>query len=72
MHITCNHRETVDKAFTSYADVESKIRCTVSPVLPLSDAELTCHFPEDLSITKKVFTVYHYAQHGSPGDKTTV
>ncbi|XP_025113851.1 uncharacterized protein LOC112575923 [Pomacea canaliculata] len=50
----------------SAEDVESKIRCTVSPVLPLNDAELTCHFPEDLSITKKVFTVYHYAQHGSP------
>ncbi|PVD21801.1 hypothetical protein C0Q70_17602 [Pomacea canaliculata] len=50
----------------SAADVGSKNRCTVSPVLPLSDAVLTCYFPEDISVTKKDFTVYHYARPGSP------
>lgn len=55
--------------FSSYAHVDSKIRCTVSSVLPLSDANLKCYFPEDISITRKDFTVYHHSQHGSPGKK---
>ncbi|XP_025113448.1 uncharacterized protein LOC112575684 [Pomacea canaliculata] len=36
------------------------ITCSVPIVEPLQDAVLTCNFPEDLNVTKKDFTVYHY------------
>ncbi|XP_025112575.1 uncharacterized protein LOC112575157 [Pomacea canaliculata] len=45
---------------------DDKITCTILPVTPFQDTVLTCHFPEDLSVTKKDFTVYHYGQDNSP------
>ncbi|XP_025114192.1 uncharacterized protein LOC112576139 [Pomacea canaliculata] len=36
------------------------ITCSIPTVELLHDANLTCHFPEDLSATKKDFSVYHY------------
>ncbi|XP_025112580.1 uncharacterized protein LOC112575160 isoform X1 [Pomacea canaliculata] len=45
---------------------DSKMKCTSMSVAPLEDTTLTCHFPEDLSVTKKDFTVYHYVKGGSP------
>lgn len=44
------------------------MKCTSMSVAPLEDTTLTCHFPEDLSVTKKDFTVYHYVKGGSPGN----
>ncbi|XP_025112597.1 uncharacterized protein LOC112575164 [Pomacea canaliculata] len=45
---------------------QEMIRCSVPPVNSLQKTVLTCFFPEDLSVSKKDFTVYHYAQAGSP------
>ncbi|XP_025112590.1 uncharacterized protein LOC112575162 isoform X2 [Pomacea canaliculata] len=45
---------------------ETKITCSIPSVPPLRDTVLICHFPEDLSVTKKDFTVYHYVQHDIP------
>lgn len=49
---------------------EDKITCTIPPVAPSHDTVLTCHFPEDLSVTKKDFTIYRYVEHSNPGDKS--
>lgn len=48
--------------------VSEIIRCSVPPVNSLQQTVLTCFFPEDLSVSKKDFTVYHYVQFGSPGE----
>ncbi|XP_025112629.1 uncharacterized protein LOC112575176 [Pomacea canaliculata] len=45
---------------------EDKITCTIPPVAPSRDTVLTCHFPEDLSVTKKDFTIYRYVEHSNP------
>ncbi|XP_025113297.1 uncharacterized protein LOC112575566 [Pomacea canaliculata] len=45
---------------------DSKITCNATSVKPLEDAVMTCHFPEDLSVSKKDFTVYHYDKSESP------
>ncbi|PVD21795.1 hypothetical protein C0Q70_17596 [Pomacea canaliculata] len=45
---------------------EDKITCTIPPVAPSHDTVLTCHFPEDLSVTKKDFTIYRYVEHSNP------
>ncbi|XP_025113586.1 uncharacterized protein LOC112575780 isoform X2 [Pomacea canaliculata] len=39
---------------------DDKITCSVPPVQLLQKTFLTCHFPEDISVTKKDFNVYHY------------
>lgn len=49
--------------------VDNKITCNAPLVKPLEDAVLTCHFPEDLAISKKYFTVYHYDKYGSTGNQ---
>lgn len=41
------------------------ITCTVPPTHMFQDAVLTCNFPEDLNVTKKDFTVYHYLDHNA-------
>lgn len=57
-----------------YSDtfLDDKITCTVPSVKPLEDTVLTCHFSEDVSVSKKGFTVYHYAKDGSPGEEATI
>lgn len=47
--------------------VDNKVTCNAPAVRPLEDAVMTCHFPEDLGLTKKDFTVYRYDKSGSPG-----
>lgn len=47
-------------------------RCDAPPVHSLQDAVLTCHFPEDLSVSKKGFTVYHYVNRESAGEETYI
>ncbi|XP_025113293.1 uncharacterized protein LOC112575564 isoform X2 [Pomacea canaliculata] len=51
---------------TGASTQDGKITCTAPSVKPLQEAVLVCHFPEDLSVTKKDFTVYHYANNVSP------
>ncbi|XP_025112578.1 uncharacterized protein LOC112575159 [Pomacea canaliculata] len=41
-------------------------RCDAPPVDYLQDAVLTCNFPEDLSVSKKGFSVYHYFNPENP------
>lgn len=45
----------------------AKTPCTVPSVRALQSTTLTCHFPEDVSQSKKDFTVYHYSDKGNPG-----
>ncbi|XP_025113447.1 uncharacterized protein LOC112575683 [Pomacea canaliculata] len=45
---------------------DDKITCSIPSVERFQDTVLTCHFPEDLSVTKKDFTVYHYVEQGNP------
>ncbi|XP_025111784.1 uncharacterized protein LOC112574756 [Pomacea canaliculata] len=51
---------------TGASTQDGKITCTAPSVRPLQEAVLVCNFPEDLSATKKDFTVYHYANNVSP------
>lgn len=61
---------TLTKCSGFFFAAETKITCSIPSVPPLRDTVLTCHFPEDLSVTKKDFTVYHYVQHDIPGNDT--
>ncbi|XP_025111794.1 uncharacterized protein LOC112574761 isoform X2 [Pomacea canaliculata] len=45
---------------------EGKISCTVPLVQPDEDTSLTCHYPEDLNVTKKDFSVYYYTEGAKP------
>ncbi|XP_025112612.1 uncharacterized protein LOC112575170 isoform X2 [Pomacea canaliculata] len=49
----------------SRTSTQEMSRCDAPPVHSLQDAVLTCHFPEDLSVSKKGFTVYHYVNRES-------
>ncbi|XP_025113009.1 uncharacterized protein LOC112575386 [Pomacea canaliculata] len=54
---------------SSYARVSAKgitTTCNIPWVQPLANTSLTCLFPEDVSYTKKDFTVHHYKEKGSP------
>ncbi|XP_025113005.1 uncharacterized protein LOC112575385 [Pomacea canaliculata] len=44
----------------------SKISCQIPAVQPLANTNLTCLFPEDVSYTKKDFTVYYYKEKERP------
>ncbi|XP_025113449.1 uncharacterized protein LOC112575685 [Pomacea canaliculata] len=44
----------------SVSEEDENITCSVPIVKPLQDTVLTCNFPEDLNVTKKDFSVYHY------------
>ncbi|XP_025112635.1 uncharacterized protein LOC112575182 [Pomacea canaliculata] len=56
--VTCIHIVTV-------ISQGGNITCTVPPTHMFQDAVLTCNFPEDLNVTKKDFTVYHYLDHNA-------
>ncbi|XP_025101295.1 uncharacterized protein LOC112568276 [Pomacea canaliculata] len=43
-----------------------KISCSVPSAELNKETQLTCFFSEDLSRSKKDFTVYHYLQQGNP------
>ncbi|XP_025113446.1 uncharacterized protein LOC112575682 [Pomacea canaliculata] len=45
---------------------DGKVTCSVPPVEEFHDTVLTCHFPEDLSVSNKDFTVYHYRSNDNP------
>ncbi|XP_025112588.1 uncharacterized protein LOC112575161 isoform X2 [Pomacea canaliculata] len=45
---------------------DGKVTCSVPPVEEFHDTVLTCHFPDDLSVSNKDFTVYHYRSNDSP------
>ncbi|XP_025113098.1 uncharacterized protein LOC112575439 isoform X2 [Pomacea canaliculata] len=47
-------------------DREGRIACSIPMVQPGEDVVLTCHYPEDLSVTKKDFSVYHYTKGINP------
>ncbi|XP_025114095.1 uncharacterized protein LOC112576075 isoform X2 [Pomacea canaliculata] len=43
-----------------------KTTCSMPSVERLQDTVLICHFPEDLGLAKKDFTVYHYVNKNNP------
>lgn len=51
---------------------DGKITCSVPSVYPYQETVLMCHFPEDVMVSKKDFTVYYYAPRGSAGNRATV
>ncbi|XP_025112599.1 uncharacterized protein LOC112575165 isoform X2 [Pomacea canaliculata] len=53
-------------AFVPVSTQDDKSTCSIPSVKRFQDTVLTCHFPEDLSVTKKDFTVYHYVEQGTP------
>ncbi|XP_025112058.1 uncharacterized protein LOC112574909 isoform X1 [Pomacea canaliculata] len=47
---------------------DGQIKCDVLPAKLHGNTSLTCHFPEDVSKTKKDFSVYRYTDKSSPDD----
>ncbi|XP_025113857.1 uncharacterized protein LOC112575928 isoform X2 [Pomacea canaliculata] len=45
---------------------DEETTCSIPSVEPLQDTVLTCHFSEDLSVTKKDLTIYHYGYKNNP------
>lgn len=48
---------------------EGKTNCSIPSVEEFTNTVLTCHFPEDLGVTKKDFTIYHYVPNGTAGGR---
>ncbi|PVD26961.1 hypothetical protein C0Q70_12110 [Pomacea canaliculata] len=48
------------------ANCDSSVKCHTPEATLSKEASLTCYFPEDISVSKKDFTVYHYVKHGLP------
>ncbi|XP_025112610.1 uncharacterized protein LOC112575168 isoform X2 [Pomacea canaliculata] len=52
-------------SFAAVSAQEGKTNCSIPPVEEFTNTTLTCHFPEDLGVTKKDFTIYHYVPNGT-------
>lgn len=48
--------------------VTDKTYCEIPMVKPMETTSLTCIFPEDLSVSKKDFSVVHINSTGKPGN----
>lgn len=51
--------------FTFY--LKGNISCKIPPVEPMGATSLTCTFPEDISLSKKDFSVVHTTNNNRPG-----
>lgn len=52
--------------------VTDKTYCEIPMVKPMETTSLTCIFPEDLSVSKKDFSVVHINSTGKPGNNDHV
>ncbi|XP_025113445.1 uncharacterized protein LOC112575681 [Pomacea canaliculata] len=53
-------------SFVPVSTQDDKSTCSIPSVERFQDTVLTCYFSEDLSVTKKDFTVYHYVEQSTP------